>query len=60
MQDEPTEQAVPIEVTEVVETPVEDVFRREDETQAEYNERISPAVQPVVESPKVSYLGEPL
>jgi len=34
--------------------------RQEDETQAEYNERINPAVQPVQPGPSTSYLGQPL
>lgn len=38
----------------------DDVFRKEGETQAEYNERVPVAVQPVLPGPTTSYLGEPL
>ena len=39
---------------------VEEPFRKDDESQAEYNERVPVAVQPVLDGPALSYLGEPL
>lgn len=39
---------------------VENPERQEGETQQEYNERVPVAVQPVLEGPTLSYLGEPL
>lgn len=42
------------------ETVVEDVFRKEGETQAEYNERVPVGIQPVLPAPSTSYLGKEL
>ncbi|NBU34691.1 hypothetical protein EBZ38_13350 [bacterium] len=60
MAKEDTTPVVDEAVTEVAEVVVEDVFRKEGETQQEYNERVPVAVQPVLEGPTTSYLGQPL
>ena len=51
-----------VEVVTVEPTVVEEVSldRLESETQAEYNERVPVAVQPVQPSPTTSYLGAAL
>lgn len=56
------DQTTPVveEVVTEVAVEVEDVFRKEGETQAEYNERVPVGVQPVLPAPSTSYLGEPL
>lgn len=38
----------------------EDINRKEGETAQEYNERVPVALQPVLEGPKLSYLGNKL
>lgn len=37
-----------------------DLYQLDGETQAEYNERVPVAVQPVAPAPTESYLGQPL
>lgn len=60
---------LPVEVEELNEFPVvdnvadvehSDYHKREDETQAEYNERVPVGLQPVLPGPTLSYLGNEL